>query len=640
MAEVIRANKEKAKAEKKERELLRSRREQDVREGISETKVDLWGDQYVPGASAADVAVVLSRGPPEPPKDRSLLAAMRVIRRNLVYVVGIPSNIASEELLRKPEYFGQYGKIAKIVINRNSLGEPRRASASAYVTFVYKEDTLACILALDGFYHDGRNIRASYGTSKYCSAFIKSVKCNNPDCTYLHHMGDTEDTFTKQEIQAGYVTSGRDVLARQQQIMVHIQNASENFGKKIVGCGGPSGTGKASANPILPPPTFSEPTRTSLRNLRYQVERTPAASALSSFASSASNICHKPAVPASHAALTSLNHTGSEKSIEPVDSSLDLSRTECMILKKQQETVFPQNCKETISVQQCYDDKEFSLSFMSFSIGLTGAIQHGENGVGEHGAGSLSPEFDVEDKHVSGSGALGGEIINLSPGRTQSGVIGGVSLAPSNDYFSLQFFGSMAHSHDRLLAKAESIYSVSEKICDGDNQSCFQNHSNPVPIGPSNKDHQVAGTSLLCSAGSSSTLASILGIELPTGLGSLRESSETCPNLDDVYFNPSANVGLLNCLSENIVKPSGMLPIAAPPGAHGNEIGSYEVCGINNDVTLLQSLLPGVNITTSSSSRQVGIPKQDHCGGGNWNCDHCLSTSKESDNQKRYSHIW
>ena len=73
---------------------------------------------------------------------------------------------------------------------------------------------------------DGRNIRASYGTSKYCSAFIKNVRCNNPDCTYLHCMGDAEDTFTKQEIQAGYVTSGRDVLARQQQIVAEQLSAA------------------------------------------------------------------------------------------------------------------------------------------------------------------------------------------------------------------------------------------------------------------------------------------------------------------------------------------------------------------------------------------------------------------------------
>ena len=76
----------------------------------------------------------------ETPKDRSSLANMRVIRRTLVYAVGLPQDIATEALLSRPEYFGQYGRISKIVINRNynGNGDPRRASASAYVTFVHK----------------------------------------------------------------------------------------------------------------------------------------------------------------------------------------------------------------------------------------------------------------------------------------------------------------------------------------------------------------------------------------------------------------------------------------------------------------------------------------------------------------------
>lgn len=114
---------------------------------------------------------------------------------------------------------------------------------------------------------DGRNIRASYGTSKYCSAFTKNVRCNNPDCTYLHHMGDAEDTFTKQEIQAGYVTSGRDVLARQQQIVAEALSAAGGASgagtRRKVGGGGPSGTGKASSNPVFPPPVYDEPLKQS-----------------------------------------------------------------------------------------------------------------------------------------------------------------------------------------------------------------------------------------------------------------------------------------------------------------------------------------------------------------------------------------
>lgn len=110
VAEVLKANKEKVAAEKKERERLRD------------------GD--------AEVAM----GPMDLPKDRSQLANMRVIRRNLVYAVGLPPSIATEDALRKPEYFGQYGKIAKIVLNRTNVtsGDPRRATGSAYVTFVHK----------------------------------------------------------------------------------------------------------------------------------------------------------------------------------------------------------------------------------------------------------------------------------------------------------------------------------------------------------------------------------------------------------------------------------------------------------------------------------------------------------------------
>lgn len=127
-----------------------------------------------------------------------------------------------------------------------------------------QEDALACILALDGFYIDGRNMRASYGTSKYCSAFIKNVRCNNPDCTYLHGMGASEDTFTKQEIQAGYVTSGRDVLARQQQLAA--ANGSTTI-RRRVGMGGPSGSGKVASNPVFPPPTYEEPIKPSQTSL-------------------------------------------------------------------------------------------------------------------------------------------------------------------------------------------------------------------------------------------------------------------------------------------------------------------------------------------------------------------------------------
>lgn len=51
-------------------------------------------------------------------QSRRALANVRVVQKNLVYVIGLTSRLANEEVLRRPEYFGQYGKIVKIVINR------------------------------------------------------------------------------------------------------------------------------------------------------------------------------------------------------------------------------------------------------------------------------------------------------------------------------------------------------------------------------------------------------------------------------------------------------------------------------------------------------------------------------------------
>jgi len=252
--EVLKANKEKEAAAKRER--------QRNHHGVDGNSSDVEG-----------LPLAGMKGQMDVPRDRSQLANMRVIRRNLVYAVGLPTIMASEDVLRKPDYFGQYGKISKIVLNRSqtAAADPRRASASAYVTFAYKEDTLSCILAMDGFYVEGRSIRASYGTSKYCSAFIKNVRCNNPECTYLHQMGDAEDTFTKQEIQAGYVTSGRDVLARQQQIVQQALSAASGAAgataRRKIGGGGPSGTGRAASSPVFPPPSFDEPAKPSNNTL-------------------------------------------------------------------------------------------------------------------------------------------------------------------------------------------------------------------------------------------------------------------------------------------------------------------------------------------------------------------------------------
>ncbi|KAI8465613.1 MAG: RING/Ubox like zinc-binding domain-containing protein [Monoraphidium minutum] len=120
------------------------------------------------------------------------LQQVRVVQRNLVYAVGLPLRLCTEEALADKQYFGAYGRIKKISINRStpfSQVQRNGPTGSAYVTYCRPEDALRCIEEVDGQSWDGKVIKACFGTTKYCNAFLKGVACNNADCLYLHEIG-------------------------------------------------------------------------------------------------------------------------------------------------------------------------------------------------------------------------------------------------------------------------------------------------------------------------------------------------------------------------------------------------------------------------------------------------------------------
>ena len=41
------------------------------------------------------------------------LSKIRILQKNIVYIIGLPLNLASSELLSKYEFLGQYGEIKK-----------------------------------------------------------------------------------------------------------------------------------------------------------------------------------------------------------------------------------------------------------------------------------------------------------------------------------------------------------------------------------------------------------------------------------------------------------------------------------------------------------------------------------------------
>lgn len=187
---------EQARQARKERERKQREREQ-LKEQLKER--DRKDDTHVQPRSHSVVQEM---------KDSSIkkhLAGMRVIQKNLVYVIGLNPQGPTDDLpqlLRGEQFFGQYGKIQKIIVNRRTKtnGAP---GIGVYVTFARKEDAAKCIAAVDGSVNsEGRTLRAAYGTTKYCSSYLRGQHCQNPQCMFLHEPGEDTDSYTRGDLSA------------------------------------------------------------------------------------------------------------------------------------------------------------------------------------------------------------------------------------------------------------------------------------------------------------------------------------------------------------------------------------------------------------------------------------------------------
>ncbi|VDN05674.1 unnamed protein product [Thelazia callipaeda] len=155
-------------------------------------------------------------------ESRKHLSSYRVLQKNLVYVVGLSTRVADPETLKRPEYFGKFGRILKVAVGTSlSSNGPQSASCTAYVTYARYEDALRAIQVFSYFHPvlehdqldkyeavnnaqlDGRIVKASLGTTKYCTNFLRSQPCHKLECMYLHDVADTEVSFTKDDMHLG-----------------------------------------------------------------------------------------------------------------------------------------------------------------------------------------------------------------------------------------------------------------------------------------------------------------------------------------------------------------------------------------------------------------------------------------------------
>ncbi|WRT67246.1 uncharacterized protein IL334_004213 [Kwoniella shivajii] len=167
---------------------------------------------------------------------RRHLLGVRVVMKNMVYVIGMKLPAPGDDaipILRSNDYFGQYGKISKIYLSdRTKLSssavstltpdDPSTATG-IYIVYIRREDAARAIASLDGIPAPqgppGATLKATYGTTRYCEAFLRSQKCDTVNCHNLHEWGGDSDCFTKEDMETALIRPA-EYDARQKQTIV------------------------------------------------------------------------------------------------------------------------------------------------------------------------------------------------------------------------------------------------------------------------------------------------------------------------------------------------------------------------------------------------------------------------------------
>ena len=126
--------------------------------------------------------------------DYQRLIKSRIIQKNLVHFQGFPDSMADRNLLIQPAYFGQFGKILKIVLVSKNDENTKKKTNSAYITFSTNEEAAYTILVMDSLLIENNLVRCFFGTSKYCIHFLNNIECYNKEkCMYIHSIASDNE---------------------------------------------------------------------------------------------------------------------------------------------------------------------------------------------------------------------------------------------------------------------------------------------------------------------------------------------------------------------------------------------------------------------------------------------------------------
>ena len=502
-------------------------------------------------------------------------------------------------------------------------------------------------------------------------------------------MGDVEDTFTKQEIQAGYVTSGRDVLARQQQIvqqaLIAASGAAGSAPRRRTGGGGPSGTGRASNNPVFPGPSFDEPAKAAaplvppppgVTNSRSASVNSPSVfpTVVATNTTSGGTIPAPNTIArAASVGATTTNSTGVAKA--PIGSAAQVARkgvgpgvggpisaasVVAGVHNVSNDSPAPHTTLTPLTPLKRSTASKGSKTGESANFGntnsttkLTSLRTSGKKNGMKNGSAPGSPSSQSSSQKTfpvpirgEGPSSIGGAVIAApvtvvppvgatvarsginSEGPSPLASLGG---EPLSDLGGEVFNGPLQSSMNKAaIGNGAPIGSSKDKW------NSTQLGGDPVAPGPGGmwgnsgnsggNTGQVGGSVIGGGfhGSGSSALASMLGINLPTGSGSLRESSDlwgkpVAPSQPPISALNGSALPAQGVIGPGVSNQNGCLIGGVTIG--GGPSGQRPMGGGGNksDIALLQSLLPGVHITSGSSYDQASGFGNMGGGGSDWN---------------------
>ena len=128
------------------------------------------------------------------PSELETVKSVKVVQPSVMYVIGVRSEFCQEDLQRSKRFFGKYGPVESIRINKKSINTTKDEKKKLYRVYVTYKHALSSAIAILSINMNASTSKsqpsAAFSANKLCKFFIKGKSCLVKNCSFLHKLGN------------------------------------------------------------------------------------------------------------------------------------------------------------------------------------------------------------------------------------------------------------------------------------------------------------------------------------------------------------------------------------------------------------------------------------------------------------------